>query len=100
MQGWKYIRIEGMMNLLHRTLPTKAGGPIKHISRVLQKLLEYFNGTAILTSFVLPKTGIFPVNFTLNLNDELLPGKLTILPLLSVAGSPLWYYHRCPNDFE
>ena len=99
MQGWKYIRIEGMMNLLHRTLPTKAGGPIKHISRVLQKLLEYFNGTAILTSFVLPKTGIFPVNFTLNLNDELLPGKLTILPL-SVAGSPLWYYHRCPNDFE
>ena len=27
---------------------------IKGISRVLQKLLKYFNGTAILTSFVFP----------------------------------------------
>ena len=28
------------------------------ISRVLQKLLKYFNGTIILTSFVLPTVGV------------------------------------------
>ena len=27
--------------------------------RVLQKLRKYFNGTAILTSFVLPPVGVF-----------------------------------------
>ena len=31
------------------------------ISRVLQKLLKYFNGTAILTSFVFPAAGVFSV---------------------------------------
>ena len=39
------------------------------ISRVLQKLLKYFNGTIILTSFVLPLAGVFPVIFSLDLND-------------------------------
>ena len=48
---------------------------VKGISRVLQKLLKYFNGTAILTSFVLPAAGFFSVIFTLNLNNALLPGK-------------------------
>ena len=43
---------------------------IKRILRVLQKLLKYFNGTAILTSFVLPLAGYFPVIFTLDLNDS------------------------------
>ena len=42
---------------------------IKGISRVLQKLLKYFNGTAILTSFVLPSSGVFPVIFNLDLSD-------------------------------
>ena len=32
---------------------------INGISRVLQKLLKYFNGTAISTSFVLPATRFF-----------------------------------------
>ena len=31
---------------------------IKDISLVLQKLLKYFNGTAILTLFVLPLLGL------------------------------------------
>ena len=31
---------------------------INGISRVVQKLLKYFNGTAILTSFVLPPAGV------------------------------------------
>ena len=43
---------------------------ISVISRILQKLLKYFNGTAILTSFVLPSAGFFPVNYALNLNDS------------------------------
>ena len=43
---------------------------IKGISRVLKKLLKSFSGTAILTSFVLPAAGIFPVILILNLNDS------------------------------
>ena len=38
------------------------------ISSVLQKLLNYFNGTIISTSFVLLSSGVFPVIFTLDLN--------------------------------
>ena len=43
---------------------------IKGISRVLQKLLKYFNGTIISTSFSLPSLGVFPVIFILDLNDS------------------------------
>ena len=60
---------------------------INDISRVLQNLLKYFNDIAISTSFVLPSSGVFPVIFALNLKDALLPQKLTMLPLLSKAGS-------------
>ena len=42
---------------------------INGISRVLQKLLKYFNGTVISTFFVLPAAGVFPVIFILDLND-------------------------------
>ena len=42
---------------------------INGISRVLQKLLKYFNGTIISTSFLLPAAGVFPVIFILDLND-------------------------------
>ena len=59
---------------------------ISGTSRVLQILPKYFNGTAILASFVLPAAGFFSVIFTLSLKDALLPGKLTILPLLSDVG--------------
>ena len=41
---------------------------IKGISRVLQKLLKYFNGTTISTSFSLPATGVLRVIFILDLN--------------------------------
>ena len=44
-------------------------------------MLKHFNGTAILTSFVLPASGAFPASFTLNFNDALLPGELTMLYL-------------------
>ena len=43
---------------------------INGISRVLQKLLKYFNGTIILTSFLLSSAGAFPVIFILDLNDS------------------------------
>ena len=39
---------------------------INDISRVLQKLLKYFDSTIISTSFVLPSSGVFPVIFVLN----------------------------------
>ena len=42
---------------------------IKDISRVLQVLLKYFNGTAFLTSLYYPQLGFFPVKFILDLND-------------------------------
>ena len=42
---------------------------INGISSVLQKLLKYFSGTIISTSFVLPSSGVFPVICTLDLND-------------------------------
>ena len=38
---------------------------INGISRVLQKLLKYVNGTIISTSFVLPLSGVFPVIFSM-----------------------------------
>ena len=41
---------------------------IKIISRFLQKLRKYFNGTAISTPF--PSSDIFSVIFTLVLNDS------------------------------
>ena len=43
---------------------------INGISRVLQKLLKYFNGNIISTSFVLPPSGVFPVIFTLDVHDS------------------------------
>ena len=36
----------------------------------LQKLLKYFNGTIISTSFVFSSSRVFPVIFALDLNDS------------------------------
>ena len=43
---------------------------IRGIPRVLQKLLKYFNDTAILTSYVLPAAEYFSAIFLLDLNDS------------------------------
>ena len=43
---------------------------INGISRVRHNILKSFNGTAILTSFVLPSVGVLPVIFILDLNDS------------------------------
>ena len=37
---------------------------INDISRVLQKLLTYFNDTIISTSFILPLAGALPISIT------------------------------------
>ena len=43
---------------------------INSISRVLQKLLKYFNGAVISTSFIFPPAGVFSVMFTLDLRNS------------------------------
>ena len=75
---------------------------VKGISSVLQKLLRHFDGTIISTSFV-PPFPVCPVICCLNLNEALfllLVGKSIILPLLSRAGSSLWYCHKLPDVFK
>ena len=62
---------------------------ISDILRVLQKLIKYFNDTVTSASFVLPAAGVFPVIFTLDLNEKLLPGELLIVPTPFKAGSSL-----------
>ena len=59
---------------------------ITGISRVLQELLKYFNGTIIWTAFV-PSFPVEPVIFYLYLNEVLLPGKLSGAPALFKATS-------------
>ena len=56
---------------------------VKGISRVLQKLLKYSHGTIISTS------PVKPINFCLNLNEPLLPRKLSRTPASVKAGSSL-----------
>ena len=43
---------------------------INGFSSVLQKLLKYFSGPIISTSFAFPSAGVFPVIFVLYLNDS------------------------------
>ena len=52
---------------------------IHGISRVLQKLLKYFNGT-IISAFFVPLFSVLPVILCLNLKEALLPGKLITMP--------------------
>ena len=62
---------------------------IEDISRFFPKLLKYLNSTVkweILISFVSPSAGILKVVINLDLLDALLPGKPSILLLLSRAG--------------
>ena len=62
--------------------------------RVTQKLLNYFNGTAIFTSIV-PALLVLPNIFYLNLNDS--DSAIAALPK---DGLFLQYCHKLPHDFE
>ena len=61
---------------------------ITRISRVLQKLLSYFNGTFIST-FIVAWLSVWPVSFCLNLNELLLSSEeqSVITPALVKTGS-------------
>ena len=74
---------------------------VKGISRVLQKLPKYFNGTIISTSFV-PSFSVWPVIFSLKLNERvrLASPKSSISPLLFTADISLQYCHKLPDVFE
>ena len=63
---------------------------INSISKVLQKLLKYFNETIISIYFSLP-AAVFPVIFILNFNDSE-SAKLSF-------GSSLYYCHKLPDVF-
>ena len=65
---------------------------IKGISRVLQKLLKYFNGIAISTSFVLPAVGFFPVILILGMKDL----EFTI----AASCDSSLQYHKIPDVFK
>ena len=62
--------------------------------RVTQKLLNYFNGTAIFTSIV-PALLVLPNIFYLNLNDS--DSAIAALPK---GGLFLQCCHKLPHDFE
>ena len=72
---------------------------INSISRVLQKLPEYFNGNIIWRAFA-PSFPVEPVIFCLILNEGLLPGKSTGVLASFKAGSSLLYYYKMPDVFE
>ena len=65
---------------------------INGFSRVLQKLLRYFNGTIISTSFSLPIAGLFSVIFILDLKDSE-SAKLSF-------GLSLYYCHKLPDVWD
>ena len=73
---------------------------IKGISRLLQKLLKYFNGTIISTSFVPLLSSVWPVIFSLESNKsvQLSKAKSTVSPLLFTGGMSLQYCHKLPNN--
>ena len=75
---------------------------IKDISRVLQKLLKYFNRTIISTLSILPSLPVLPVIFVLKLNKSvaLAPLKSTISPSSSTAVISLQYCQKLQDVFE
>ena len=60
---WFAMSVLIMTEFLDQVKISSISQSIKGISRVLQKLLKYFNNNAILTPFVLPSAGVFPVFF-------------------------------------
>ena len=61
------------------------------ISRVLQKLLKYFNGTAIF-AFIIPALLVLSKNFDLNLDDS--------ESIIILFGSSLRNWYKFPDVFE
>ena len=55
---------------------------ISGISNDLQKLLKYFNGTAIFTPFFVPLFPVLPIRLALYLNEEALLSLVTFALLI------------------
>ena len=74
---------------------------IKGISRVIRKLLKYFNGT-IISTLIISLLLVWPVILFLKLSESVTLAvlKLTISPSLFTAGISLQYYHKLPDVFE
>ena len=64
---------------------------IKVISRVLQKLFKYFNGTAIF-AFIIPALLVLSKNFDLNVIDSDF--------VITLFGSFLQNWYKLPDVFE
>ena len=89
--SWLAIGLSILKHLLDQVRIRLISQLINDISRVLQKLLKYFNGTLILTFFV-PWSFILRAIFVLNLNEALLlssAGKPAIAQLAFKHGSSL-----------
>ena len=75
---------------------------IKSISRVLQKLLGYFNGT-IISIFYVRLLPVLPVDFSLRLKKLVVAFasvKLVIAPLSSTVGTSLQNCHKIAGVSE
>ena len=72
---------------------------INGISGDLQKLLKYFNGTIISTSFLVTLS-VLPVIFSLNLYKLVIALALVNSAITSAAGSSLQYLHKRLDVFE
>ena len=68
-------------------------------TRDFQKLLKYFNGTIIATSFLVTLS-VLPVIFSLNLYKLVIALALVNSAITSAAGSSLQYLHKRLDVFE
>ena len=68
-------------------------------TRDFQKLLKYFNGTIISTSFLVTLS-VLPVIFSLNLSKLVIALALVNSAITSAAGSSLQYLHKRLDVFE
>ena len=68
-------------------------------TRNFQKLLKYFNGTIISTSFLVTLS-VLPVIFSLNLYKLVIALALVNSAITSAAGSSLQYLHKRLDVFE
>ena len=68
-------------------------------TRDFQKLLKYFNGTIISTSFLVTLS-VLPVIFSLNLYKLVIALALVNSAITSAAGPSLQYLHKRLDVFE
>ena len=101
MVAWAATLVATIRQFSHQFRSRLISQLIKDISRVLQKLLRYFNGTIISTFFV-PFLPAWPVIYSFILNElvSTLTSLKLISPLLAKAGSSLQYCYKIPDVFE